>query len=198
VSPCSVEVARLLVALGRAGIELAPHPTDASRLRHRPADLPPDLSALLRIHRAVVLALLAGACTHDTETEYLFCERLGIAAELGMPTDVGTPAWLIVVGEALGPTLRHAPRVRELRGLDPEIPAATPRHGISASSGGHADVTASPTAEPFVPVGRRICPFDEDLAPEPIFRGDRDHPDRLRPRGSKASSSALKHQNPAP
>lgn len=35
----------LLLTLGRAGIELAPHPTDPSRVRHRPAVLPRELSA---------------------------------------------------------------------------------------------------------------------------------------------------------
>ncbi len=50
-NPHPHELAPLLLALGRAVIELAPHPTVAGRLRHRPADLPPDLSARLRIHR---------------------------------------------------------------------------------------------------------------------------------------------------
>lgn len=54
------ELAPLLVAVGRAGIELAPHPTDAGRLRHRPAYLPPDLSARLRIYRAAVVGLFGG------------------------------------------------------------------------------------------------------------------------------------------
>lgn len=42
----------LLLARGRGGIELAPHSIDQNRLRHRPANPPPDLSARLRIHRA--------------------------------------------------------------------------------------------------------------------------------------------------
>lgn len=59
------ELASLLLALGRAGIELAPHPTDPTRLRHRPADLPPGLSARLRMHRAAVLGLLVNRYVPD-------------------------------------------------------------------------------------------------------------------------------------
>ncbi|MFO0492193.1 MAG: hypothetical protein ACK51T_07115, partial [bacterium] len=54
-------LAPLLLSLGRAGIELAPHPTDAARLRFKcpggPADLPPDLSVRLRQHRGAILAM---------------------------------------------------------------------------------------------------------------------------------------------
>ena len=97
------ELAPLLLALGRAGIELAPHPTDAGRLRHRPADLPPDLSARLRLHRGAVLVLLAGgyapdAHAADDDAGYVLGERLGVADGLGMPTHPGSAAWLVAVG----------------------------------------------------------------------------------------------------
>lgn len=99
------ETATLLVALGRAGIELAPHPTDAGRLRHRPADLPPDLSARLRIHRAAVWWLLVNwhaLDPHgDTDAGYVLGERLGVADGLRMPTHPGSPAWLEAVGGSL-------------------------------------------------------------------------------------------------
>jgi hypothetical protein len=100
------ELAPLLLALGRAGIELAPHPTDAGRLRHRPADLPPDLSARLRIHRAAVLWLLVDgyAPAGDTDAGYVLGERLGVADGLGMPTRPGSAAWLVAVGESMGVT----------------------------------------------------------------------------------------------
>jgi hypothetical protein len=97
------ELAPLLLALGRAGIELAPHPTDAGRLRYRPADLPPDLSARLRIHRAVVLGLLVnGYAPAGEDAAIVYGERLGMAEGLGMPTHPGSPAWLVAVGESMG------------------------------------------------------------------------------------------------
>lgn len=98
------ELAGLLVDLGRAGIELAPHPTDTALIRHRPADLPPDLAARLRMHRAAVLGLLAGGYTPDpfTDEEYILGERLGMADDLGLPTHPGAPAWLVALGESMG------------------------------------------------------------------------------------------------
>lgn len=102
-NPHPRELAPLLVALGRAGIELAPHPTDAGRLRHRPADLPPDLSARLRIHRAAVVGLLVnGYAPADDDAGYVLGERLGVADGLGLPTHPGSAAWLVAVGESMG------------------------------------------------------------------------------------------------
>lgn len=105
VSNCRRELALLLVALGRAGIELARHPTDPALLRLRPARLDPDLLARLRMHKAAILALLATGCVSDSagapEAAYIQAERLGIADELAMPTHSGSPAWLIAVGEAM-------------------------------------------------------------------------------------------------
>jgi hypothetical protein len=104
VNPNPHELAPLLLALGLAGIELAPHPTDSGRLRYRPADLPPDLSARLRIHRAAVLGLLVigYAPAGDTDAGYVLGERLGVADGLGMPTHPGSAAWLVAVGESIG------------------------------------------------------------------------------------------------
>lgn len=100
------ELAPLLVAVGRAGIELAPHSTDSGRLRHRPADLPPDLASRLRTHRTAVLGLLVDGYAPDprgdTDAGYIMCERLGVADGLGMPTHPGSAAWLVAVGEAWG------------------------------------------------------------------------------------------------
>ena len=110
-NPNPHELAPLLVALGRAGIDLAPHPTDPARLRHRrltPAgwapDLPPDLSARLRMHKAAVLWLLSGGCVPDAEIDgaYILGERLGVADGLGMPTHPGSAAWLVAIGESMG------------------------------------------------------------------------------------------------
>jgi len=103
VNPDPHVLAPLLLALGRAGIELGPQPTDAARLRHRPADLPPDLSARLRLHRAAVLGLLASEYVPAgyTDAEYVLGERLGVADGLEMPTHPGSAAWLVAVGESV-------------------------------------------------------------------------------------------------
>lgn len=103
-NPHPHELAQLLLALGVAGIELAPHPTEPARLRHRPAELRPDLSARLRLHRAAVLGLLRVGYVPagSTEAAYVLGERLGVADELRMPTHPGAPAWLIAVGESIG------------------------------------------------------------------------------------------------
>lgn len=115
-NPNPHELAPLLVALARAGIELAPHPTDPARLRHRPADLPPDLSARLRIHRAAVVGLLVdGYAPADDDAGYVLGERLGIADDLGMPTHPGAPAWLVAVGESMTAALDGASRVEYSR-----------------------------------------------------------------------------------
>lgn len=102
-NPHPHELAHLLVALGRAGVELAPHTTDPARLRHRPADLPPDLSARLRLHRGAILGLLVHgyAPAGDTDAGYVLGERLGIADGLGMPTHPGSAVWLVAVGESM-------------------------------------------------------------------------------------------------
>ncbi|MBX3410387.1 MAG: hypothetical protein KF859_10945 [Phycisphaeraceae bacterium] len=98
------ELAGLLADLGRAGIELAPHPTDTALIRHRPADLPSNLAARLRLHRGAVLGLLAGGYAPDPHGDagYIYGERLGMAEELGLPTHPGAPAWLVAVGESMG------------------------------------------------------------------------------------------------
>jgi hypothetical protein len=100
-------LAPLLLSLGRAGIELAPHPTDAARLRFKcpggPADLPPDLSVRLRLHRGAILAMLVNGYTPDPPTDagYVLGERLGVADGLGLHTHPGSPAWLVAVGKSM-------------------------------------------------------------------------------------------------
>lgn len=101
-APHPPELAALMLDLGCAGIELAPHPTDTARLRHRPSDLPSDLLARLRRHkREMVPFLVSGFTPERGEASYVFDERLGVADELGMPVHIGSSAWLIAVGESL-------------------------------------------------------------------------------------------------
>jgi hypothetical protein len=109
------EVAGLLVALGRAGVELAPHPTDPARLRHRPANLPPDLTARLRLHRGAILTVLASgyapdAHADDDDAAYVYGERLGVAEGLGLATHAGSAAWLVAVGESMDSCCHAATR----------------------------------------------------------------------------------------
>jgi len=103
VNPHPHEIAPLLAALARAGIELSPDPDDCARLRHRPADLPADLSARLRIHKAAVLRLLVdGYAPAGDDAGYVLGERLGMADGLTLPTHTGSPAWLSAVAESMG------------------------------------------------------------------------------------------------
>lgn len=99
----SRELAALLLNLGQAGIELGLHPTDCTRIGHRPAVLPADLSARLLTHKTAVLVLLANARADGCPeaTEYVASERLGVADELELATHPGSPAWLIAMGESL-------------------------------------------------------------------------------------------------
>lgn len=96
-----------MLALGRAGIELAPFPSDPTRLRCRLATLPLDIAATLRHHKVGLLGLLRGeglpdGADGDTEAGFVLIERLAMADELGMPTHPGSPAWLVAVGESIG------------------------------------------------------------------------------------------------
>lgn len=98
-------IARLLLDLGEAGVEVAAR---GDRLRHRPATLAPDLRARLRMHKLAVLTLLVDGYDPDPAAEpeaaHTLAERMGIADDLGMPTHPGSPAWLIAVGESLDTT----------------------------------------------------------------------------------------------
>lgn len=98
----NIDLGRVLVMLGCAGLELCLHPTDHQWLRFRPAGLPPALRDVLRVHKQSLLGLLAsGYRPVDIGAAYLFEERLGVAQDLGMEVHSGAPAWLIAVGEAM-------------------------------------------------------------------------------------------------
>lgn len=99
------ELGPLLSDLGGTGVELAAHPTDSTLLRHCPAVLPPDLLARVRDHKPEILALLVRDCASSGyDAGYVLAERLGVADGLGMPTHIGSPAWMIAVGESLQAT----------------------------------------------------------------------------------------------
>ena len=96
------ELGEYLADLGLWGVEIAPHPTDAARLRHRPAFLPTALREGIETHRVTILTLLANGYTHaDADAVYVYNERLGIADGLGMATHSGSTAWLIAVAESI-------------------------------------------------------------------------------------------------
>ena len=96
------ELGECLFALGIVGVELATHPTNPMRIRHRPATLPTDLVDSVLDHRDAILDLLSnGYAPTDPDAVYLMLERLGIGDDLGMPTHIGSPAWMIAVGESL-------------------------------------------------------------------------------------------------
>ncbi|MCH7632075.1 MAG: hypothetical protein IIB59_02580 [Planctomycetes bacterium] len=108
------ELAGLMVDLGRAGIELA---SGGDRVMFRPRDrVGPGLLTRIRRHRRALLANLgdpgqgeelpengSGAVVSEAvwEAAHVFFERLGVACELGLPVGIGSPAWLIAMGEAL-------------------------------------------------------------------------------------------------
>jgi len=101
-NPPPTELAATLLALGLGRIELAHHPGDVGRLRHRPAILPPDLAESLGRHRGAILGLLAnGYAPGDDDAAYVYGERLGVADGLGMPTHPGSAPWLVAVGESM-------------------------------------------------------------------------------------------------
>ncbi|TVQ63031.1 MAG: hypothetical protein EA378_03070 [Phycisphaerales bacterium] len=196
-------IAALVRELGAAGVALAPDPLDEGTLRYCPRAIGEDLWARLRASKPAVLAVLRGGgdlalIRPGTDAEHVFFERLGIAADLAMPTDIGGPSWLIAAGEAIEAALGRDPSVRVPGDSDPETPRPASSRGVSGSGTTAGDPAGPPISEPFVPVGRRICPFDEDIPPEPIFRCDPDHPDRLRRRASKPSAPALKHRTLSP
>lgn len=108
------ELAALLTDLGRAGVELA---ADGERVRFRPRDrVGPDLLARIRWLKPILLALVgdpvrggelpeAGSAPAISnavwEAAYAYYERLGVADAAGLPTHVGSPAWLIAMAAAI-------------------------------------------------------------------------------------------------
>lgn len=98
-------LADLLIALGRAGIALAPHPSDPTRLRYRPSQKAQPWLSALRLHREMVLALLvtgdAPVQYGDEDARYSYGERLAVAEDMGLPIHPGSAAWLVATGESV-------------------------------------------------------------------------------------------------
>ena len=97
-------LARLLITLGAYEIELAAHPTDPERVRHRPALLPVGVAALLPPHKPAVCRLMREGFTPPDvgDAPRLLAERLAMAEAMGFPNHRGSPAWLVAVGEIVG------------------------------------------------------------------------------------------------
>jgi hypothetical protein len=99
----------LLVETGAAGVEVSSHPSAPDRLRHRPPELPTHLAARLAFYKPHLLRLLkTGFAPPDPESAYVLGERLGVAQELGMSTEPGSPGWLVAVGEAIETAWKEA------------------------------------------------------------------------------------------
>lgn len=97
-----VPTGAILVLLGRAGICLAAHPTDPELIRWYPARVPKGLLRHLLEEKPALLATLSRPpCFATDAARDVFEERMGIAMSLDMDCHVGSPAWLIAVGEAL-------------------------------------------------------------------------------------------------
>lgn len=90
----------LLIDLGQAGVLLR---EACGGLGFTPESaLTTARAAAIALHRAAILDLLAGGYAPEGESAaYVFGERMGIADGLGTPTDAGSPAWMIAVGESL-------------------------------------------------------------------------------------------------
>lgn len=100
----------LLVEVGAAGVEVSSHPSAPDRLRHRPLELPSHVAVRLAHYKPDLLRLLrAGFAPPDPESAYVLGERLGVAQELGMSTEPGSPGWLVAVGEAIETAWKEAP-----------------------------------------------------------------------------------------
>jgi hypothetical protein len=102
------DFAELLIALGRTGITLAPHPTRPDGIRHRPSRMPFELAAGVRWHRESLCRLLADGFAPEScvDAEYVFHERMAIAQERGMGIERGSSGWMIAVGESMKTSLQ--------------------------------------------------------------------------------------------
>ena len=99
----------LIVEIGAAGVEVSSHPSAPDRLRHRPLELPSHVAVRLAHYKPDLLRLLrAGFAPPNTESAYVLGERLGVAQELGISTQPGSPGWLVAVGEAIETAWKEA------------------------------------------------------------------------------------------
>ena len=96
------ELGKFLLALGRFGGEVAPHPTKPGGVRIRSRKLPEKADAQGKSLESSIRKLLDEGYTPASDhAAYVFDERLSVGDELGVPTHRGSPAWLIAVGESM-------------------------------------------------------------------------------------------------
>lgn len=94
----SCPIAEVCVLLGKAGTSIAIH--RGGLIFNLPGG-DDSIRALLSSHREPLTALVSAEPALSQDAMDHFTERLGIADGLGMPAHVGSPAWLIALGEAL-------------------------------------------------------------------------------------------------
>ncbi len=93
-------LAELLIDLGRAGVVLRSAQV-AIGLTPKSA-LTAARALAIALNRPAILRLLgSGYAPSNEEAAYTFAERIAVADELGMPTQTGSSAWLIAVGESM-------------------------------------------------------------------------------------------------
>lgn len=96
------QLSRLLVTLGRQGIELAIDPRKPDRLLYRPINALESTIGQIRLQNTALRCLLSTPLVPSgPDSEHTLNERLGIADDLGLSTHPGSPGWLTAVGESI-------------------------------------------------------------------------------------------------
>lgn len=90
----------LLIDIGRVGVVLR---SAYAALGFTPKSAMTAARALAFVlNRSAMLRLVRdGYAPADNEAAYTFAERIALAEELGMPTQTGSSAWMIAVGESM-------------------------------------------------------------------------------------------------
>lgn len=93
------ELPDFLDLLGQRGVEMELVNT---RVRYRPKRIAEAYrDGLVAFKPSITELLMCDYCPQHLEAQYVMEERLGLAADCGMPTHLGSPAWLIAVGAAM-------------------------------------------------------------------------------------------------
>lgn len=183
-----------MIALGRAGIELAPHPTDADRLLFRPPALPTKTLEDLRLHKASILALLRPRAA-SSPPRALEPEQIARRRAAGAPLD--GPVCLLdealSVFAARGITLRFVVS-QSCERIDPESAyVRDERLGVAMDL---ALPTAPGSPAWLIAVGESLAALGA-MAPVPCgASGVREQRDAVR-RAAERSESARHRHGPA-